>query len=421
MARGNEKLKALFLDRLSQAPGLYGDGKGLYLRVSTATARSWVYRYMIEGRAREMGFGPYPAISLAQARALAGQARTLKALGQDPLAVREAEIAAQKAEAAKAVTFRYCADAYIKAREAEWKNAKHRAQWEATLNTYADPVIGDLSVQAVDVAALVKILEPIWKTKTETASRLRGRIESILDWAATRGFRTGENPARWKGHMENLFPKRARIQKTVHHAALPYSEIADFMVTLKQREGTAAKLLRFTILTAARTGEAVGARWDEIDFDQKTWTVPAERMKAGREHRVPLSKEAIEILTELRQSATQGAFVFVGERSKKPISNMAMLMLLRRLGREDLTVHGFRSTFRDWAAERTGYPGEVAEAALAHVVGDKVEAAYRRGDLFDKRRRVMADWGRTCSAPSAGPTIHVLRNTAAFRDDKAVA
>jgi hypothetical protein len=409
MGRAVEKLKALQVERLSKKPGLYNDGAGLCLRVSSPTARSWVLRYMLDGKAREMGLGSYPDISLAEARVAASEARKLKAQGKDPIAVRGAQQAQERVEAARSVTFRHCAKTYISARAAGWKNAKTNAQWEAALEAYAMPVIGDLPVQAVDVALVHKVLEPIWSSKTETASRVRGRIEAILDWAKVRGYRHGDNPARWKGHLDNLFPTRSKVQKVEHHAALPYGEMGAFMATLRGQEGSGALALQFTILTAARTGEAIGARWDEIDLAKGVWIIPAKRMKAGREHRVPLSKAALAILRTRQKSGDESVFVFPGGKLGKAISNMAMLQTLRRMGRDDLTVHGFRSTFRDWAEESTAFPGTVSEAALAHVVGDKVEAAYRRGDLFDKRRNLMDAWAQYCNSPATGAKVVPIR------------
>jgi integrase len=263
------------------------------------------------------------------------------------------------------------------------------------------PIIGDLPVQAVDVTLVHRILDPIWPEKTETASRLRGRIESILDWAAVREFRTGDNPARWKGHFENLFQRRSKVQKVEHHPSLPYAELGAFMATLKGQEGVGVQALQFTILTAARTGEVVYAEWSEFDLDNAVWTIPPSRMEAGQEHRVPLSKPVLAILRKAQRETGTSRFVFPGAKAGKPISKMAMLQTLDRIGRGDLTVHGFRSTFRDWAAEQTAFPREVAEAALAHVVGDKVEAAYRRGDLFEKRGKLMAAWATFCTTPAA--------------------
>jgi integrase len=347
-----------------------------------------------------MGLGSVDDVTLSEARDKRDDARRkLKNERVDPIDAKRAKAAQERLEKAKAVTFKDAAGRYIKAHGPGWKNAKHAAQWTATLETYAYPVIGELPVQAVDTALVTQILEPIWTTKNETASRVRGRIEAVLDWARVRGFREGENPARWRGHLDHLLVDRNRLARG-HHAALPFAEIGDFMALLRDREGVSARALEFTILTAARTSEALGARWDEIDFDAKVWTVPAERMKAKRDHRVPLSAAALAILKPL-SAARASDFVFPGAKSGQGLSNMALLTVLRRMERGDLTAHGFRSTFRDWAAERTNYPRDVAEMALAHAIADKVEAAYRRGDLFDKRRGLMDAWGAFTKLPSA--------------------
>jgi integrase len=396
MARAVGRLSSLAVGRLRD-PGLYPDGGGLYLQISRLGGKSWLFRFRADGRERWMGLGPASLVGLAEARRRAEEYRRQRLAGIDPIEARRAELEASRLEAAKAVTFRSCAESYISSHRAGWRNAKHGAQWGATLETYAYPVFGDLPVQAVDTGMVVKVLEPIWAAKTETASRLRGRIEAVLDWATTRGHRQGENPARWRGHLENRLPAPTKVQKVRHHAALPYSEIGAFMADLQRQEGIAALALRFLILTAARTGEVLCARWDEIDTATRTWTVPAERMKGHREHRVPLSDAALEVLRQVGE-VRGGDFVFPGGKAGRPLSNMAMLTLLRRMERADLTAHGFRSTFRDWAAERTDVAREVAEAALAHTIADKVEAAYRRGDLFAKRRQLMHAWARHCSA-----------------------
>ncbi len=326
----------------------------------------------------------------------------------DPIEHRAGQAAAGALAAVKAMTFRACADQYISSHRAGWRNPKHAAQWPATLSTYVYPSFGALPVQAVDVGLVMMAVEPIWATKPETAGRVRGRIESILDWATARGYRQGENPARWRGHLENLLPARSKVRRVEHHAALPYPEIGAFVIELRQQEGVAARALEFAILTAARTGEVIGARWDEINIAARLWTIPAERMKAAKEHRVPLSDAALAIVNAMAAIRT-GDHVFPGGRAGRPISNMAMLMLLRRMGRGDLTAHGFRSSFRDWAAERTGFPAEVAEMALAHAVADKVEAAYRRGDLFEKRRQLAEAWAKFCGAPTAEGRVVPIR------------
>ncbi|MGE5546498.1 MAG: tyrosine-type recombinase/integrase [Solirubrobacterales bacterium] len=400
MARELSKLTAVTVRNITK-PGLHSDGGGLYLQVTEVGAKTWIFRFMLAGKRRDMGLGATHTVSLGEAREEARKCRQLVRDGIDPIEARRATRLAARADAVKAMTFKQCAEAYIKAHEAGWQNAKHATQWTSTLKTYAYPAIGALPVNAVDTGLVLKVLEPIWTTKTETASRVRGRIESILDWARVRGYRTGENPARWKGHLDHLLPARGKVQKAGHHAALPYDEIGSFMASLRGQEGNSARALEFAILTATRTGEVIGATWDEIDIDRALWTIPAERMKAGKEHRIPLSTAVVAMLQKMKE-AKQEPYVFAGAKSDKPLSNMALLMTLRRMKRTDLTAHGFRSTFRDWAAERTGYPAEVAEMALAHAVGDKVEAAYRRGDLFEKRARLMQDWADYCGA---GPTM----------------
>ena len=389
---------------LAKQPGLHWVSANLYL--DTTDGVSWIFRYMLDGRSRAMGFGPYPRVTLAEARARADQAWKIVDAGGDPIEERRARKEAARVERAKAMTFRACAEAYIRAHSPAWKNAKHSAQWPATLAAYVYPILGDLLVRAVDVGLIMKVLEPIWTEKTETASRVRGRIESILDWATARGYRTGENPARWKGHLATLLsaPTKAKAAarrangRGEHHAALPYAEIPDFMAELRQQQGIAARALEFTIQTGARTGEAIGAKWSEINLAERLWTIPADRMKAGKEYRNPLAGRVIEILKDM-QKIRESDFVFPGGKAGRPLSNMAMLELLRRMGRDDLTVHGFRSSFSDWCAERTAFPSEVREMALAHAVSDKVEAAYRRGDLFDKRRQLAEAWAQFCAAP----------------------
>ena len=402
MAKLGGRLSSLKVAR-AREPGMLADGDGLYLQVTRVNARSWIFRYFRNGKSHEMGLGSLKAVGLAAARLRAAECRGLLADGIDPIAARDAEHAQRVIEDARAITFDHCADAFIKAHASGWKNQKHIAQWRATLRTYVSPVFGSLPVQAVDVALVMNVLEPIWTTKPETAGRIRGRIESVLNWAKARGYRTGENPALWKGHLDNLLPARRKIANVKHHAALPYDQIAQFIDALRRQDGMASLALEFAILTAARTGEVIGVRWGEIDLTANVWTVPASRMKGGREHRVPLSAEALAVLNKVDKDESE-EFVFAG-RKKSPLSNMALLMLLRRMGHNKLTAHGFRSTFRDWAAERTNFQREVAEAALAHFLGDKVEAAYRRGDLFEKRRRLMDAWGEFATAGSTSSMI----------------
>lgn len=384
-------------------PGFYNDGGGLYLRVQGAGKRAWVFRFKLHGRAHRMGLGPLADVSLAEARDLAGEARKAVREGKNPIMARR-EHKAELRAAATLHTFKQIAEAYIAAHAAGWRNAKHGDQWRNTLETYAYPILGGMPVTEIATGAVMRVLQPIWAEKTETASRLRGRIESVLDFASARGWRTGENPARWRGHLDNLLPARAKVQKVDHHAALPWREIGAFMATLAKQPGTAALALRFGILTASRTGEVIGARWGEIDLTHKVWIIPAERMKANREHRVPLSSGALAVLTEaaaLQSDRGADAFVFPGGKPGKGLSNMALLALLKRMERTDLTAHGFRSTFRDWCGESTNHPREVAEAALAHSLKDKAEAAYARGDLLAKRARLMEDWSGFCARPMA--------------------
>lgn len=394
MAGGLNKLSAMAVQKAKTA-GYYGDGGGLWLQISKLGGKSWVFRFTLHGKSREMGLGPVHTVSLADARTKALDHRKEIAEGLDPIEVRKSEQARAKLEAEKMKTFAECATAYIEAQRAGWKNEKHGKQWTATLETYAFPVMGALPVAGVDTGLVLRVLEPIWHTKTETASRVRGRIESVLDWATFRGYRQGENPARWKGHLDNELPARAKVQAVEHHAALPYAEIGAFMADLQQREGISPRALEFSILTAARSGEVRGALWAEIDLKAKTWTIPKERMKMDKEHRVPLSDEAVELL-EAMPRIEGSEYVFTAPRGGQ-MSDMALTAVLRRMKRGDLTQHGFRSSFRDWAGETTAYPREVIEHALAHKLKDKAEAAYQRGDLLVKRARLMADWARYCS------------------------
>ncbi len=402
--RAKERLSAVGIGK--KPPGLHADGWGLYLRVTDAGTRSWIFRYRMAGRttARDMGLGPWPVVSLAEARAEALRLQGVKRQGIDPIEAARAEKAANAAENAKAMTFEEAAARYVKAHAAGWRSAKHAKQWDATLRLYAFPKFGKVQVRAIDTAMIINAIEPIWSKKTVTAARLRGRIEAVLDWATARGLRTGDNPARWKGHLANLLPAKGRVTRTQHHAALPYAEIGAFVAELRRQDGEAARALEFTILTAARTGETIGATWAEIDLKAAVWTVPAERIKAGKEHRVPLSARAVEILRQTPEGQRKG-YLFAGRGKAAPLSNMAMLKLLERMGRDDLTVHGFRSCFRVWAAEQTNFAREVAEQALAHAIPDKVEAAYRRTDLFDRRRQMMDAWAKFIDAPKAGGKV----------------
>ncbi len=389
------RLTAKLVESLASA-GTYEDGDGLRLVVKASGRKSWVLRYQLNGKRREAGLGSFPAVGLKDARIAAGALRGKIHAGIDPLDERhrqkEESRESLKHDAAKKITFSAVANDYINAHRAGWKNAKHAQQWNNTLTTYAFPVIGDLSPAEIETRHILEILQAIWSTKPETASRVRNRIELVLDSAKARDLRSGENPARWRGHLDKLLPKRSKVATVRHHSALPWQELPAFMAEISGREGLAFRAMELTILTAARTSEVLNARWDEFDLINNTWTIPAERMKAGKAHRIPLVTEVIALINRLRLLANSGPFLFPGERQGRPLSNMSMLMGLRRMNREDLTMHGFRSCFRDWAAEATAYPREVAEHALAHVVSNSTEAAYFRSDLFAKRRALMDEW-----------------------------
>lgn len=387
------KLTARSLDKLIKeaSPGLIGDGGGLYLQVGKTGGLSWLYRFQLNGSRRAMGLGKHPEVSLAQARERAANARKQVADGIDPIEAKEHAQLAAKAAQNKALTFQQCAAEYIDAHRSSWKSIKHAQQWENTLSTYAYPFIGDKPVSAVTTDDVLAILKPIWASKNETASRVRNRIELIIAAAKARKRFEGENPAQWKGHLDKLLAKRKQVAQVEHHAALPYNQLPTFWRNLETAEGMAAQALQFTILTACRTSEVLNAQWSEMDLASALWTIPASRMKARREHKVPLSDAAVAVLERLAR-VQDNPFVFPGMKEGRPLSNLAMLMLLRRMDLGHLTVHGFRSSFRDWAAEETAFPNMVAEMALAHTVGSAVEAAYRRGDLLEKRRAMMQAW-----------------------------
>ena len=378
--------------------GLYCDGGGLYLQVTPTGSKTWIFRYRspLTQKLRDMGLGPIHSVGLPEARQRAAAKRALIQSGADPIEAREEENRRKAVEAAKAISFSQCAAAYIESHQAGWRNAKHADQWTNTINTYAEPIIGPLPVQDVDTGLVLRILEPIWSSKSETASRVRGRIESILDWAKARSYRSGENPARWKGHLNQLLPALAKKERVTHHAAMPFAEVGAFVSRLRELSSVTARCLEFTILTAVRTNEAINAKPEEFDLTNATWTIPASRMKAKKEHRVPLSSRAEAIVREMLN--LNGEFLFPGARQGKPISNMAMLNLRERM-RLDVTVHGFRSSFRDWAAERTAFPHEVCEMALAHTISNAAEAAYRRGDLLEKRQKLMQAWSDFLTSP----------------------
>lgn len=382
-------------------PGMYADGGGLYLQVRGPSSRSWIFRYRFEGRERELGLGSLLTVPLSEARDRAAAARKQKSEGVDPLEIKhKAQVARKTAERKQRVpTFDEASTTYLRTQKAGWKNVKHEQQWTNTLRAYASPHFGERSVSEVDLPAVVAALEPIWAAKPETAGRVRGRIEAVLDWATVMQFRSGENPARWKGNLDKILPPRGRLAKVKHHAALPYGEAHEFIRKLSVREETAARALHFSILTAARTSEVLGLRWPEIDLKRGLWTVPPERMKGGREHRVPLSPPALKVLSSITRSDTTD-LVFPSPDPERALSVNAMAAVLKRMKYDDITVHGFRSTFRDWAAEQTDTANEVVEAALAHTIGNKVEAAYRRGDLLDKRTFLMSQWAKFLAGAS---------------------
>jgi len=382
-------------------PGMHCDGRGLYLQVTVGKDgklnRSWIFRYRVNGRSRDMGLGALATIGLSEARERAKARRQERLDKIDPLEARKSARAAEEIDKAKTITFDEAAGAYIEAHEAGWRNAKHASQWRNTILTYASPVLGALPVRAIDTGLVLKVIEPLWSTRRETASRLRGRIEAILDWARVRGYRESENPARWKGHLAEVLPARAKVREVIHLAAMPYVAVPGFVAALREQEGIAARALEFAVLTATRTGEVLGAQWHEIDVAARLWTVPANRTKRQREHRVPLCKATVAVLERVA-AVRQSKCVFAGDREGEPLSPMALLIALRRMGIA-FTVHGFRSSFRDWAAERTNFPREIAEAALGHVIGDETERAYQRGDLLEKRRLLMEAWAGFCAKP----------------------
>lgn len=373
-----------------KAEGRYAVGgvAGLHLRIS-AGHRGWVLRVQVGDKRKDIGLGAYPTFSLAEARERAWKLHESIREGHDPVAPRRQQRSILQAQAATEKTFQWCAEEFLKAKSSEWKNAKHRQQWENTLETYATPHLGHLAVSVIDLPHVLSCLEPIWSSKNETASRLRGRIESILDWATVRKYRSGENPARWKGHLDKVLAAPSKVQKVEHHRAMPVEEMPQFMQNLRTRTGIAARALEFLILTAARSGEVRGATWSELDLDKAIWTIPAERMKAGAEHRVPLSNAALQLLSNAPRLADSD-LVFPGTKGQ-PLSDMSITAVMRRM-KLDVVPHGFRSTFRDWAGEKTNYPRELAEQALAHTLTNKVEAAYRRGDALEKRRQMMNEW-----------------------------
>jgi integrase len=399
MSRIINRLTARSIAAARPKPGkrvMLADGGNLLLQVTGkpdgSFSRSWIFRYERDGVRHDLGLGPLDTLSLAEARRRARDLRIQLLDGVDLRGIREqkrAERLEQLSQRARQMTFRECALRCIEGHEDSWRSAEHHRQWITSLEQYVYPLIGDLPVDEIATPHIVKVLEAIWKDKPETASRVRGRIERVLGWAQVRGFRSGDNPARWRGHLQELFPSRGKIQKTEHHSAMPFAEVPTFMVELRAHNSLTARALEYCILTATRSGEVLHAKWGEIDLAAKTWTIPAARMKAGNEHRVPLPARALEILAALPR---EGELLF-------PLTHTAMLELLRRMGHDSVTVHGFRSSFRDWASERTNFPEIVAEQALAHAVGSKVQRAYHRTDLYGKRKRLMADWAAWCARP----------------------
>jgi integrase len=413
MTRGVNRLTGADLRRTK--PGLFCDGEGLWLQVSVAADgkrrnRSWIFRYTRAGRTREMGLGSLNALSLVEARERARKSRQLLLDGIDPIERRNAERAAQAIESAKIISFEECAYRYIAAHRDSWRSAKHAAQWPQSLAKHVFSAIGKLPVATIDTALIMKTLAPVWEKAPETGSRIRGRIESILDWAAVCGFRQGGNPARWSGHLEHLLAASRKLRPIKHFAAMPYPQVPAFMAKLRALDSTAARALEFAILVAGRRGEVLGATWSEFDMEARIWIVPGSRMKSGREHRVPLSPRCLAILREMR-AKTGGELVFPGRDGE--LARATFQLFLRSLGHGDVVQHGFRSSFRDWAGETTNFPREVCEAALAHATGDRVELAYRRGDALAKRRKLMEAWASYCNRPATGGDVVPLRKAGA--------
>ena len=384
--------------RAKKRPGYSADGGNLYLRVATGGSKGWIFRFSMAGRTRDVGLGAYPTVSLVKAREEAERCRRMVSSGIDPIQARKEERETARIKAAKALTFEQCAKSFIASHELGWRSSKTGALWRSWLSAYVFPIMGGLPVQAIDTALVLKVLESIWGEKPTTAGRLRAMIESVLNFAKARGYRAGENPAQWRGHLDHLLPASSKVRRVQHHPALPYAEMPLFMERLRARDGISPRALEFMILTASRTGEAMGARWEEMDLDARLWIIPSERMKSAREHRVPLSPRAVAIVKEMAEIQLN-EFVFPGAKQGRPLSNMGARTLVRAL-HEGITRHGFRSTFRDWAAETTSFANHVVEMALAHSVAGAVEAAYRRGDLIEKRRKLMEAWAAHCGRHS---------------------
>src|SRR5262245_26963823 len=406
MSRMLNRLTTLKVSRMKR-PGMYADGGGLYLRVAEGGSKQWIYRYVTNGRCRDMGIGGCRFLTLAEARERARAASRLRLDNIDPIAYKRQQRSAAIVAAANAMSFRQCVEGFIKDNEAEWTHPKHRQAWETTLSQYVYPKLGELPVAVIDTPLVLDVIKPLWTRIPETASRVRGRIEAVLGWATVHHYRTGDNPARWQNHLEQVLPARTKVAKIEHHAALPYAQAAGFVAKLRHDTSVMARGLEFITLTACRLGEATGATWSEIDFGVRTWTIPADRMKAGREHKVPLSAAAIALLKDMA-AIRHSDYVFPGYKHGRPLGHNGLWTVAKRAGGADITVHGDRSTFRDWAAECTNFPNEVVEMALAHAIPNAVEAAYRRGDLFDKRRRLMDAWADYCGK-SQGAKVVALR------------
>jgi integrase len=393
MGRSKYRLAATSINTLPT--GMHNDGHGLYLRVSDTGTRSWIYRFSLGGKTRDMGLGSKDVVSLAAARKRADELRELRQRGIDPITHQHASVAAARVAQAKSISFREAAERYIASHEAKWTR-KHHGVWIGTLENHAFPILGPLPVSVIDTELVMKVLEPLWREKTETGSRVRGRIEAILDWARVAGLRDGPNPAAWKGHLSHMLPRRSEVREVEHHEALDYRELPAFMARLRTESSINARLLEFIILTAVRLGEARGATWNEVDLAAATWTIPRERMKMARPHRVPLSTDAVALLRDLLAIRRSDA-VFAGRDYGRTAGATATRALACQIAGERITIHGFRSSFRDWSAEQTDFPREVAEMALAHSVSSEVEAAYRRGDLLEKRRALMQEWANYCA------------------------
>jgi integrase len=393
MVRALHRLSNLKVERAKQ-PGMYADGGGLYLRVAEGGSKQWIYRYTTNGHNRDMGLGPVRLLTLAEARERARAAGKLRLDGIDPIAHKHMQRGAAIVAAAGAKTFKECVEAFIRDNEKKWTHPKHRRDWERTLVRFVFPTLGNLPVASIDTPLVLKVIKPLWERVPETASRVRGRIEAVLGWATVHHYRTGDNPARWRGHLEHALPSRSEIAKVEHHAAMPYTGVASFMGALRKDTSLAARCLEFITLSAARLGEATGATWEEIDLGACTWTIPAERMKADKEHKVPLSKAALAVLKAMRE-IQQSDYVFPGFKPGQSIGADSLRELIKKLAGADVTVHGLRSTFRDWAADCTSFPNELVEMALSHAISSPVEKAYRRGSMFE----LMAAWADFCARP----------------------